>query len=94
MDAVKISSTPRDTTGTVFTGASYLRSISCLGTSTAGHLEFRDGGATGTLLLEVSVPGNANNVSNVLIPGPGILFTTDCHVTMPAGYHVTTFQGK
>jgi len=94
MDAVNISATHLDTTGTVFTGASYLRSVACLGTSTAGHLEFRNGGASGALLLEVSVPGNANNVINIEIPGPGILFGTDCHVTMPTGYHITAFHGK
>jgi hypothetical protein len=93
MDAVTVRAAHRDTTGTVFTGVSYLRSVCCLGTSTAGHLEFRDGGASGTLLLDVSVPGNANNVVNIEIPGPGILFATDCHVTMPAGYHTTSFYG-
>jgi hypothetical protein len=93
MDAVTVRSVHLDATGTVFTGASYLRSICCLGAATAGHLVFRDGGASGTVLLEVSVPGNANNVVNIEIPGPGILFATDCHVTMPTGYHTTSFYG-
>jgi hypothetical protein len=94
MDAVNVAATHLDATGTVFTGASYLRSVASLGTTTAGHLEFRNGGASGTLLLEVYVPGNSNNVVNIQIPGPGILFDKDCHVTMPTGYHVTAFYGK
>jgi hypothetical protein len=79
------------TTGTLFTGASYLKSINCLGASTAGMLVFRDGGATGPILLQVDVPGNANNATNVEIPAPGILFATSCYITMPTGYNVTIF---
>lgn len=94
MDAVNVISAHRSTTGTVFTGASYLHSINCLGTATAGALVFRNGGTSGTVLLEIDVPGNANNINTVTIPGPGVLFDTDCHVTMPTGYNVTAFYGK
>ena len=94
MDAVTVLSFHSEATGTVFTGASYLRSVACLGATTAGHIQFRDGGASGPVLLEVYVPGNSNNVINIDIPGPGILFATDCHMTIPTGYHVTGFYGK
>jgi hypothetical protein len=94
MDAVNVSSSHLSATGTLFTGASYLRSINCLGAATAGSLVFRNGGASGTVLLTVDVPGNANNINTINIPGPGILFDTDCHVTMPTGYNVTVFYGK
>jgi hypothetical protein len=82
------------TTGTMFTGAFYLKSINCLGTATAGMLTFRDGGASGTILLQIDVPGNANNTNNVIIPAPGILFETDCYVSMPTGYNLTICYGK
>ena len=94
MDAVNVLSSHLSANGTLFTGASYLRSINCLGTATAGTLIFRNGGSGGTILLQVDVPGNANNINTVTIPGPGILFDTDCYVTMPSGYNVTIFYGK
>ena len=94
MDAVNVFSSHLSANGTLFTGPSYLRSINCLGTATAGTLVFRNGGASGAILLKLDVPGNANNINNVTIPGPGILFDTDCYVSMPSGYNVTVFYGK
>lgn len=80
---------------TMVTGANYLKSLVCLGTATAGTIKFYDGtSASGTLLLEVDVPGNANNIQNVIIPGPGILFNTAIHVTFPTLYNVTIFYGQ
>lgn len=80
---------------TIVTGANYLKSVICLGTATAGSIKFYDGtSASGTLILEVDVPGNANNIQNVIIPGPGLLFDKALHVTFPAGYNVTVFYGK
>lgn len=82
------------TAGTLFTGPFYLKSINCLGAATAGMLTFKDGGSGGTTLLQLDVPGNSNNTNTVTIPGPGLLFETDCYVTMPTGYNVTVFYGK
>jgi len=80
---------------TLVTGASYLKSINCLGTSTAGVIRFYDGtSASGTLILEIDVPGNANNINTVQIPGPGLLFNKALHVTFPTGYNVTVFYGQ
>lgn len=79
---------------TLVTGATYLKSVNCLGTSTAGVIRFYDGtSASGTLILEVDVPGNANNINTITIPGPGLLCNTALHVTMPTGYNVTVFYG-
>jgi hypothetical protein len=79
---------------TLVTGATYLKSINCLGTSTAGTVRFYDGtSSSGTLILEIDVPGNANNIQNVIIPGPGLLCNTALHVTLPTGYNVTVFYG-
>lgn len=82
------------TTTTLFTGAFYLKGLTCLGTATAGTLIFRDGGSGGTILLEIDVPGNANNVQDIVIPDAGILFETSCYLTQPTGYNTTIFYGK
>jgi hypothetical protein len=79
---------------TLVTGATYLKAFVCLGTSTAGAVKFYDGtSASGTLILELNVPGNANNIQEVGIPTPGLLCNTGLHVTFPAGYNVTVFYG-
>ena len=82
------------TTTTLFTGAFYLKGLTCLGTATAGTLVFRDGGSGGTILLEIDVPGNANNIQETMLPGAGILFETSCYLTQPTGYNTTIFYGK
>ena len=94
-DPLGVKSAHTSTSGTtLFTGPFYLKSINCLGTSTAGTITFKDGGSGGTSAVIIDVPGNANNINNVIIPGPGVLFETDCYVTFPAGYNVTVFYGK
>jgi hypothetical protein len=94
-DPVGVKSAHTSTSGTtLFTGPFYLKSINCLGTSTAGAITFKDGGSGGTSSIIIDVPGNANNINNVIIPGSGVLFETDCYVTFPAGYNVTIFYEK
>jgi hypothetical protein len=79
---------------TLVTGATYLKAIVCLGTATAGVVRFYDGtSASGTLILEIDVPGNANNIQEVSIPTPGLLCNTALHVTFPTGYNITVFYG-
>ena len=91
---VKAARTSTNAT-TLATGANYLKSVVCLGTSTAGIVRFYDGtSASGTLILELDVPGNANNINEIIIPEPGLLFTRALHVTLPAGYAVTVFYGQ
>ena len=80
---------------TLATGTTYLKGVVCFGTKTDGAVRFYDGTSdSDTLIFEVSVPKNANNVQTVRIPDPGLLCTTGLHVTFPEGYNVTTFYGK
>jgi len=43
--------------------------------------------------LEFNIPANTNNPFANLIPGEGILFYTDIHVTLPTSAKVTVFYG-
>ena len=66
------------------------------GTSTACTFEFRDGGASGSVLLKMDVPSNANpNSLSITIPGEGILFLTNVHLSIPFGSvtGITAFYG-
>ena len=66
----------------------------CATASTSGTLLLKDGGSSGTTLLEIDIPSNSNpNSFYTLIPGEGILFTTDVHVTLPTAAKITVFYG-
>lgn len=81
-----------ETTGTVVSGRNRFKSIITTPGGTAGDIIFRDGGASGTIRLQFNVSTNQATFSS-LIPGQGILFTTDIHVTLPTAAKVTVFYG-
>jgi hypothetical protein len=82
-----------EATGTMVSGRTRVKGYQCLSGGTAGDIIFRDGGASGTVRLQFNVPANTNNPFANLIPGEGILFTTDVHVTLPGTTKVTVFYG-
>jgi hypothetical protein len=82
-----------EATGTVVSGRYRLKGYQCLSGGTAGDIIFRDGGASGPIRLQFNVPANTNNPFGNIIPGQGILFQTDIHVTLPAAAKVTVFYG-
>jgi hypothetical protein len=82
-----------DATGTIYSGATNLAGYQALSGGTAGEVIFRDGGASGTVLLRFNVPANTNNPFANIIPGNGIRFNTNIHVTLPGTAAVTIFCG-
>ncbi len=82
-----------EATGTMASGRNRVKGYQCLSGGTAGDIIFRDGGASGTIRLQFNVPANTNNPFANLIPGEGILFTTDVHVTLPTAAKITVFYG-
>jgi hypothetical protein len=81
-----------DVTGTMYAGATNLAGYQLASGGTAGEIVFRDGGSGGTVRLRVNITVNTAVIST-LIPGNGIRFTTDIHVTLPTGAAVTIFCG-
>ena len=92
-DPLGLKSVHRETTGTVVTGSFYLKAYHCISGGTAGDVIFRDGGASGTILMQFNI-GTGTQPIVLTIPAAGILFETDIHVTLPASAKVTTFYGK
>ena len=78
--------------GTAFAGRTRVRGIVISDTNTAGQLILRDGGVTGTIKFQLDTP-NAAFVSNILIPGEGILFETDVYVEIDDLSSVVVFYG-
>jgi hypothetical protein len=88
-----VKSAHTEVTGTLVSGRTRLKGYQCLSGGTAGDIVFRDGGASGVERLRFNVPANTNNPFANLIPGEGILFITDVHVTVPGTAKVTVFYG-
>jgi hypothetical protein len=87
-----VFSAHRDSTGTIYSGATNLAGYQLASGGVAGEIVFRDGGSGGTVLLRVNITTNTAVIST-LIPGNGIRFNTDIHVTLPASASVTIFCG-
>lgn len=81
-----------DATGTIYDGATNLAGYQILSGGTAGEIVLRDGGSGGTVLLRLNISNNLAPIST-LIPGNGIRFNTDIHVTLPASAAITIFCG-
>jgi hypothetical protein len=81
-----------EATGTMVSGRNRLKGYQCISGGTAGDIIFRDGGASGTILLRFNI-GTGTQPIGLPIPGEGILFTTDIHVTLPATAKATIFYG-
>jgi len=88
-----VKSSHVEATGTMVSGRVRVKGYQCLSGGTAGDIIFRDGGASGTIRLQFNIPNNTNNPFANLIPGEGILFTTDVHVTLPTAAKITVFYG-
>lgn len=91
-----VKSTHLNAAGSVWASRGRLKGLSiCPAVSTACAIQFRDGGATGTILCEVDVASNTNpNSFYLLVPGEGILFQTNIYMTLSASVAgVTAFYG-
>jgi hypothetical protein len=88
-----VFSAHRDTTGVIYAGATNLAGYQLLTGGTAGEIIFRDGDGSGTVLLKVNISASPTNPFSTLIPGNGIRFNTNIHVTLPTAAAVTIFYG-
>jgi hypothetical protein len=87
-----IFSKHEDATGVIYNGATNLAGYQLASGGVAGEIVFRDGGSGGTELLRVNITVNTAVIST-LLPGNGIRFNTNVHVTLPASAAVTIFCG-
>ena len=87
-----VKSAHAEATGTVVSGRTRLKGYQLLSGGTAGDIIFNDGGSGGVERLRLNISANLAPIST-LIPGEGILFTTDVHVTLPAAAKITVFYG-
>jgi hypothetical protein len=69
--------------------------IICPAVSTAATVQFKDGGSSGPVLLEIDIASNSNpNTYTFDIPGEGIRFTSTLYLALSAAVTgVTVFYG-
>jgi hypothetical protein len=87
-----VKSVHTEATGTMVSGRNRLKGYHCISGGTAGDVIFRNGGASGTVLLQFNI-GTGTQPITMPIPGEGILFATSIHVTLPATAKITVFYG-
>jgi hypothetical protein len=95
-DPVGVKMVHVSATGTAVaaTAGVYIKGYQGLAGGTAGDIIIRDGGASGTVRLQFNVPAGSSHVFGNIIPGAGIMFDKDVHVTLPGSSSITLFYGK
>lgn len=78
--------------GSMISGRNRLKGFVLTSSATAGSVVFKDGGASGTVCLTLNTPASAG-FHEVLIPGEGILFSSDIYVALTNVTSVTIFYG-
>lgn len=86
-----VSSTRLAATATLFAGPTRVKGYH-IAPGAAGDIVFRDGGAGGTVRMTISTTADTS-VITMLIPGEGVRFLTDVHVTLPLSTSITVFYG-
>ena len=82
------ASSPNDLTRLRIKGLYYVSG------ATAGSVVFRDGGSGGSILLTMDTPAStASGANYIIMPGEGILVSTNLHGTVTTTTSVVVFYG-
>ena len=82
-----------EATGTMVSYRTRVKGYQFLGGGTAGDIILRDGGASGTICLQFNISATPLNPLSFTIPGEGVLFSTNVHITLPTNAKITVFYG-
>ena len=90
-----VKSTHLNASGSIFASRARIKGFSiCATASSAGTLQLKDGGSSGTTVIEVDIPSNTNpNSFYVLVPGEGVLCSTSIYATLTGIASVSVFYG-
>jgi hypothetical protein len=70
-----------------------IKSIYIVPSGTAGSVVFKDGGASGATRLTVNTVASATQPTYMLMPGEGVLFSTNIYVDVSNIGYVMVFYG-
>ena len=90
-----VKSAHLNASGSVYAQPARVKGFSiCATAGAAGTLLLKDGGSSGTTLIEIDIPANSNpNSFYTLIPGEGIRFSTNVYATLTNIASVTVYYG-
>lgn len=90
-----VKSTHLNASGSIYAGRARIKGFIMVATASAtGTLVLKDGGSSGTTMIEVDVPSNSNpNSFYVAVPGEGVLCMTNIYATITNLASVTVFYG-
>ena len=90
-----VKSTHLNASGSVFAARARIKGfVMCATAGQVGTLLLRNGGASGTIVIEVDIPANSNpNSFYILVPGEGVLCSTNVYASITNLASVTVFYG-
>ena len=90
-----VKSSHLNASGSVYAGRARIKGIAiCASASLLGTLLLKDGGSGGAIVIEIDIPSNTNpNSFYMLVPGEGVLCTTNIYATITNLASVTIFYG-
>jgi hypothetical protein len=92
MQQTDVKAVHLEATGTAVSYRTRVKGYQCISGGTAGDVIFRDGGSSGPIRLQFNISTGTQPIG-LAIPGEGILFYTDVHMTLPTSAKITVFYG-
>ena len=86
-----VKATSLTSSGVVFAGPARIKGMYAVCGASAGSITFRDGGASGTVLMTVATPADATATIDVIVPENGIRCETGIYCQISNATSVLTF---
>ena len=74
-------------------GRTRVKAVYIVPASSAGSVIFKDGGSGGTTVITLNTVASATQPTYLILPGEGVLFSTNVHGTVANVSSVTIFYG-
>lgn len=87
-----VKAVSRTSTGAADIGPARIRAVYFVSTAVGGKVEIRDGGAGGTLIVDLTTPA-VIGTTHLLLPANGVRSFADPYVTLTNVTAVTIFMG-
>lgn len=88
-----VKATHLTSSGAVTSNPARLKGISYRGNGSNGNIQFKNGGASGTTLIELDVGTSDSFTIYVLVPGEGVRFDTSIYASLTNVSAITCFYG-
>ena len=74
-------------------GRARIKAVYIVPSATAGSIVFKDGGTSGTTVLTLNTVASATQPTYLILPGEGVLFSTNLYADVTSIGSVTIFYG-